>query len=297
MNNATHVTTTPNKPLSPIESLKKKMAGDYMRQVTNYYGGNKDEALRFLTASIEYVRKVPKLLECDQMSLLTAMVTAAQFRFMPSSVAGEAYIIPYAREAKFQIGYQGIVTLLYRTGKVKAISANIVYANDEFDYEEGINPRLYHKPAGFGKDRGEAIGVYTVAQMAGDVRTFKVMDKDAVMGIKALSKAKAAKESPWNSSLDPELWMWKKTCLIQHAKLLPKTAELVKAIEEDYAGEGMDRGNLDAGGPAVGKTFHTPSEDVTRDDEETYDPKNGTVGSAKDNRDEPSEEDLRDERP
>ncbi len=246
------------------------MSGDYLKQVTNFYGGNNEEALRFMTASIEYVRRVPKLLETDKTSLLLALVQAAQFRFMPSGVSGEAYIIPYGREAKFQIGYQGIVTLLYRTNKISGLTANIVYANDEFSYAEGLETHLIHKPAFFGKEKGEAIGVYTVASMSDGTKTFKVMDKAGIMALKNMSKAKNAKESPWNSN-DPELWMWKKTCLIQHAKLLPKTQELHKAIEKDYEGEGMEKPHFDAGGPGVGRAFHsaTPVDSEIVPDAET----------------------------
>ena len=82
------------------------------------------------------------------------------------------------------------------------------------------------------------------------------------MAIKEMSKAKDKSESPWNSK-DPEKWMWKKTCLIQHSKLLLTTPDLQKAIEEDYKGEGMERSPLDIGGPAVGKTDHRPEEDYT----------------------------------
>lgn len=265
----THTVTTPNKkPPTAIEVLKTNLAGDYMKQVTNYYGGSKQEALRFMTAAIDYVRRVPKLLECDKTSLMTALVQSAQFRFMPSGVAGEAYIIPYGSEAKFQIGYQGIVTLLYRAG-VESITANIVYENDEFAYQEGLDAQLVHKPAMFGKKKGAAIGVYTVIQNKG-VKTFKVLDKEAVMAIKNLSKAKASKESPWNSDKDPQLWMWAKTCLIQHAKLLPKTQELQTAIEKDYEGEGLSKPPLDAGGAAVGKAFHTaePTKDEPTPEEQ-----------------------------
>lgn len=255
----THAVTMPNKPPpTPIESLKVVMAGDPLKTVTSYYAGNRDEAQRFMAAAIEYVRRVPKLLDCDRTSLVMAFVQSAQFHFMPSGVGGEAYIIPYGREAKFQLGYQGLVTLLYRTNKIVGLTAKIIYANDAFEYEEGLDARLVHKPAMFGKPRGEAIGVYTVAQMRGGTKTFQVMDRDAVMGIKELSKAKNVKDSPWNSDKDPEMWMWKKTCLIQHAKLLPKTAELQQAIEKDFEGEGINKPQLDAGGPAVGRASHEP---------------------------------------
>lgn len=263
--NKTHVATTPNRrPATPIDNLKLTLERDLRKQVVNYYGGREEEALRFMTACVDYVRRVPKLLECDPTSLLTALIQSAQFRFMPSGTSGEAYIIPYANEAHFQLGYQGIVTLLYRTEKVQGITANIIYENDHFDYQEGLDALLVHKPAMFGKEKGKAIGVYTVALMKGGTKTFKVMDEAAVMSIKNLSKAKASKESPWNSDKDPELWMWKKTCLIQHAKLLPKTEELQKAIDIDYDGEGLDKPRLDAGGIAVGAAFHGPENDPTK---------------------------------
>jgi recombination protein RecT len=257
-NKNTHTITKPNQKPSSLQVLKTRLAGDPLKQVVAYYSGNKAEAHRFMASAISYVRKVPKLLECSHESLITALVDSAQFRFMPSGVMGEAYIIPYASEAKFQLGYQGIVTLLYRTNKISGITANIIYKNDHFEYEEGLDAKLVHKPAMFGKEKGEAIGVYTVAHMTDGAKTFKVMDKDAVMGIKALSKAKKSAESPWNSDKDPEMWMWKKTCLIQHAKLLPKTAELQKALEKDFEGEGMDAATFNVDGPATEKADHKP---------------------------------------
>jgi len=259
MSDTTHVATTPNKPVpTKIDQLKSVLAGDPLKQITNYYGGNKEEGIRFVTAAIQYVRKVPKLLECNRTSLIMAFVQSAQFKFMPSGVSGEGYIIPYKTEAKFQLGYQGIITLLYRTNKISAITSNIIYQNDVFEYEEGLNAKLVHKPAMFGADKGEAIGVYTVAQMSDGTKTFKVMDMAGVMAIKNLSKAKGTADSPWNSDKDPEKWMWRKTCLIQHAKLLPKTEEIQKAIEIDNDGEGIDKPILNAEGPATAKASHGP---------------------------------------
>lgn len=255
---AIHVTVKPVPvSLDRIETMKMDMVKD-IKKLAVYFAGNKEEAKRFITASYEYVRRVPKLLECDRESLNMSLLQVAYFRFMPSSVSGEAYIIPYGREAKFQLGYQGIVSLLYRTGKISAITSNIIYKNDVFEYEEGIQAKLVHKPALFGSPKGEAIGVYTIAHLSDGNKTFKVLDKEGVMAIRELSKAKDAKDSPWNSDKDPELWMWRKTCLIQHAKLLPRSQELQKAIEEDFKGEGLAKHKLDAAGPAVGQVSHKP---------------------------------------
>lgn len=257
---ATHVATKPNtRPATPLDQVKVLMGTkEYMKEITNYFRGNREEAMAFLTSSIEYVRKVPKLLQCDRQSLLSALVISAQFRLMPSGVMGEAYIVPYGTEAKFQLGYQGIVSLIWRTDKIKGIKAKIVYENEQFDYEEGLTTTLIHKPMLNKSKRGEAIAVYAVADTTMGGRVFQVMGKDDIMAIKEMSKAKDKAESPWNSK-DPELWMWKKTCLIQLCKLLPKTKDLRAAIEKDYEGEGLNKPTLDAGGIAVGAAAHTPA--------------------------------------
>lgn len=265
----THVATTPNaKPPTKLESISLKMGEKFLGEITNFYSGNSDEAKRFKSSAIEYIRRNPKLLTCEVTSLLMAFVQIAQFKFMPSAVSGEAYIIPYnikgVMTANFQLGYQGIKELLYRSPRILAVDSNIIYENDFFEHTEGLNPTLIHKPV-FGKPKGKAIGVYTVAQLKGGARTFNVMDEAQVMAIKALSKAKDAYDSPWNGSKDPEHWMWRKTCLIQHAKMLPKTAELIKAIEADYEGEGMERSPLDIAGVATAKSGHAPAAEAPKE--------------------------------
>lgn len=258
----THAITTPNKKPTGIEELRLNLnTPNFEQSLESYYKGNKNEALKFKTSIIDYVRAAPKLLECDRISLLSAFAKSAQFRFMPSNVGGECYILPYGSQAKFQLGYQGIITLLFRTGKISTITSHIINANDIFEYEEGLDAKLVHKPAMFGKAKGDAIGVYTVVTMTDGNKSFKVMDKEGVMGIKKLSKAQSSKESPWNSDKDPELWMWKKTCLIQHAKLLPKTEEIIEAIGRDNEVEAGET-PLDAAGPATGKASHAPEGNI-----------------------------------
>lgn len=255
----THTTSTPNKAISPLDSVKVKLASKETEQQLLNLLGSEEEVRRFQTLAIEYVRKVPKLLETNRTSLMMALLTAAQFRFSPSNVAGEAYIIPYGNDANFQLGYQGYVTLLYRAG-TKDIKTVIVFKNDKFRYEEGLSTILEHIPTPFGEERGEPIAVYAVATTPTGGKVFKVMRKEEVMRIKDISKAGGKKDSPWNSG-DPELWMWRKTCLIQLAKLLPKTPDIQRALEIDYEGEGFDKPRLDIGGPATARVSHKPAEE------------------------------------
>jgi recombination protein RecT len=154
----------------------------------------------------------------------------AQLELMPSDVSGEAYVLPYKGQAQFQLGYQGLVTLFYRSG-AKDITTEIVYKNDTFSYRNG---EVMHEPDIFGDDRGEAIGAYVIVTVQSGGKVTKVMSKKDILAIgKKFSKSFGTNFSPWDAKNDPELWMWKKTVLKQAAKLVPKNSQIVHAIAED----------------------------------------------------------------
>lgn len=221
-----------NKQISPVDHLKRQLSeSNYQKQISNYFNGDKEASMRFMTSVVTSVQKTPKLLECDRSSLMTAFMTCAELKLYPSNVSGEAYVLPYKDQAQFQLGYQGIITLLYRAGMEK-IYADIVYEKDEFTYESGLNPVLIHKPKVF-ENRGEPIGVYAVATVKGGEKLFKVLSKNDVMKFKEFSKSKDSSFTPWNPKNDPELHMWRKTAVKQLAKFLPKNDQIFKAIEQD----------------------------------------------------------------
>lgn len=254
----THAVTKPNqRPPTPLEVFKLELHTNYLKQVQNYLNGNEQAANKFMSAVVYSVQKVPGLLECDKTSLAQAFMSAAEFGLYPGSVSGEAYVLPYKGKAQFQIGYQGLITLLWRAGI--SVNSQIVREKDEFAYEEGQNPRLEHRPDPFSTERGEAIGVYAVATLPGtSAKLAKVMGKDEVMKFKEFSQAKGSSFSPWNSANDPELWMWKKTCIKQLAKTLPKTEVLQRAIAIDNEDSTVGQSMLDAAGPGVGAALHDP---------------------------------------
>lgn len=230
--------TPTNSTALAVIGFKKQLAQDYQNQITNYFSGDKEKAMKFMTAVSAAVQRDTKgnLLACDRASLMTAFMTCAELQLYPSNVTGEAYVIPYKGKAQFQLGYQGVLTLLYRAG-VESVNAEIIYAKDHFEYEEGANAKLVHKPDIFAKDRGKAIGVYAIANVNGK-KVFKVMSEADVMKFKALSQAKNSEYSPWNSKQDPGLFMWKKTAIKQLAKVLPKNetvyhGNIVEAIEKE----------------------------------------------------------------
>ena len=119
---------------------------------------------RFTRMALSALNTTPKLAECSQMSFLGALMNAAQLGLEPNTPLGQAYLIPYRNKGKlecqFQIGYKGLIDMVYRNDNIQTVQAQCVYENDEFEYELGLEPKLVHKPAL--KDRGNLILVYAL---------------------------------------------------------------------------------------------------------------------------------------
>ena len=114
---------------------------------------------RFTRMALSAINNTPKLAECTQMSFLAALMNAAQLGLEPNTPLGQAYLIPFQNkgvlECQFQLGYKGLINLAYRNEQLQTIQAQCVCANDEFEYELGLNSKLFHKPA-LG-ERGEMV--------------------------------------------------------------------------------------------------------------------------------------------
>ena len=224
----------PNITIKTQDDLRLILAKQYKQQVMNYFRDEK-QAMKFLSGVMGAVQRTPKLLECEAATLINAFMTMAQLELMPSGVSGEAYVIPYKNsgkmEAQFQLGYQGLITLFYRSGGAR-VRAEIVREHDTFSYENGeIRHSVDIRKSR--EDRGEAIAAYAIATVNGQDIAL-AMNKNDIIGYgERFSKSFKSEYSPWNEKNDPELWMWKKTVLKQLGKLLPKNETVNRAIAED----------------------------------------------------------------
>ena len=123
---------------------------------------------RFIAGVVQAVAKNPDLMQCTRESVLLACLEAAQAGLEPTGLLNEAWLIPYGTTARLLIGYRGYVNLLERSGVYDFLEANLVYANDEFEWRKGTNPSIHHLPAK--EDRGAVIGGYWVAWKKGSDR-------------------------------------------------------------------------------------------------------------------------------
>lgn len=188
---------------------------------------------RFLRMTLTAISNNPKLGSCTPSSFLGAMMASAQLGLEVNTPLGQAYILPYQNkgtlEAQFQLGYKGLIDLAYRSGEVELIQAHIVYENDKFDCEYGLEAKLSHVPAE--SERGEPIKVYAMFKTKSGGYGFEVMSMDDVKKhAQKYSKSFGSSYSPWATSFEE---MAKKTVLKKCLKYAPLKSDFVKAVVQD----------------------------------------------------------------
>jgi recombination protein RecT len=163
------------------------------------------------------------------------VLTGLQLGLEINTPLGQCYIIPYKREVTFQLGYQGLLELAYRSNKYKRIDAEVVYKGDEFKYEYGLDAYLKHKPCGV---RENPQYVYALYELTNGGKAFKVWTWKAVMKhAEEYSQSYGSASSPWKSKhLETVEAMAKKTLLISALKYAPKSVEIAQAITADESG-------------------------------------------------------------
>ncbi|WP_431808227.1 recombinase RecT [Lysinibacillus sphaericus] len=212
-------------PEQSLNKLLKRMGPQIQRALPKHM-----DADRIARIALTAVRATPKLLECDQMSFLAALMQSAQLGVEPNTGLGQAYLIPYGKQVQFQLGYKGLIDLAVRSGQYKAIYAHEVYKEDEFSFAYGLHKDLVHVPST--NPEGEPIGYYAVYHLKNGGYDFvywtrERIDKHAQKFSQAVQKGST---SPWKTTYDA---MAKKTVLKEVLKYSPKSIELQKVVEAD----------------------------------------------------------------
>lgn len=199
---------------------------------------------RLIRLAVTEFRRNPALRECTPESLLGAVMQAAQAGLEPDAF-GSCYLVPFnnkkkgpdgkeywVKEVQLVIGYKGLIELVRRSGQVTSIVANEVYENDEFEFEYGLNEKLYHKPKLDG-DRGNLKCFYAYARFKDGGYAFTVMSVEQINQIRdKFSKSRKNGEiyGPWKDHYES---MAKKTVIKQLIKYMPISVEIQNQIVMD----------------------------------------------------------------
>ena len=188
---------------------------------------------RMARIAMTAVTKNPKLGLCSPSSFFGSLLTAAQLGLEVNTPLGQSYLIPYngkrGMECQFQLGYQGILDLAYRTGQFRRIKAVVVHEGDDFTYSYGLNAVLTHVPKGSDKPTH----VYALYELLNGGIDFEVWTWTQVIAhAKQFSQSFSKADSGWQTA--PEE-MAKKTVLKALLKYAPKSVEVAHSEQEGLA--------------------------------------------------------------
>jgi recombination protein RecT len=161
-------------------------------------------------------------------SFLGALLDAARRGLEPGTE--QYYLVPQKVKGQLQVrgqmGYQGVIELIYRAGAVSSVIVECVRANDTFTYRPGRDERPLHDVDWDSDDRGQLRLVYAYAVMR-DGATSKVviLNRSDIDRAKSSSQGADSAYSPWKNH---EEAMWLKTAAHRLAKWVPTSAEYMR---------------------------------------------------------------------
>lgn len=195
---------------------------------------------RFVRATVTALMTNPDLAapDVDRNSIFQALLRSAQDGLLPDG--REAAITVYkdnkngGKRAQYLPMIGGFRKIAGDHGW--SIRAVVVYANDEFEFELGLEPNIVHRPVRPGMEKGERIAAYAVGAHGDGRREVEVMDAAQIAKV----KTKAQTTKVWDEWTDR---MWEKTVGKALFKRLPigeldeRVARVIEAADATDADE------------------------------------------------------------
>lgn len=203
----------------------------------------------FVASLLSVVTNNNLLVKASNESIMTAAMKAAVLNLPIEPSLGQAYIVPYGREAQFQLGYKGLIQLAQRSGKYKSINSGVVYKSQFISY----NPLFEELEIDFTQPQDEVIGYFAAFKLLNGFEKVTYWTKEqAYAHGKRFSKS--FNNGPWKSDFDA---MAQKTLLKQIiSKYGPLSIEMEQAIDADNETENEKAAPIDV----------TPQETESLDD-------------------------------
>ena len=234
----------PVKQLTPVQKFNQYLETYKQNILPDLLKKHNIEPAQFVQIVVSELKKNERLQVAFQQnpsSMFASILAGAEIGLIPSDMLGEFYLIPRKIDGKMTvtplIGYKGLHNIILRSGEVTKVHTECVYEGDEFEPIYGLEPNIIHKP-NFSVERNANTlkFVYAVAKLKNGDYQFCVLSKNDIIKIKSLSRYD--NELYFNDAKDPQMWMVRKTALIQLSKMLPKDFYGKKAVEMDNQLEG-----------------------------------------------------------
>ena len=201
------------------------------------------------------VQSTPKLLDCAPLTLFGGVIQAGQLGLELGGPLGQAYLIPYGKDATFVLGYKGVVALAFRSSLLSSLRPVRVRAGDTFEVVEGSEPKIVHIPKR--NNTGKVTDYYVTSLMTNGGRDFETFTYEEAMEFRnRYSSSRSAPKyvqdkMPWYDTQEGLGWngfdwMAAKTLMKRLGKRLPVSVDFQRAIALDDAADANVPQNLGA---------------------------------------------------
>ena len=220
--NMNELQTKPQAPATKSLSLRDTIGGDYFKKQVALALPKHMTPDRFVRVGLTALMKTPKLLDCTQESVIQCLLNCSSLGLEPDG--RRAHLIPYGNTCTLIVDYKGIVELAKRSGDVSNVFAQIVCANDNFEWENG---EVTHK-IDFRTPRGEMYAAYATITFKDGTKQSDVMTKDEIDAIR--KRSKSGQSGPWLTDYNE---MAKKTVFRRASKWITLSPEVSDALEAE----------------------------------------------------------------
>ncbi len=172
-------------------------------------------------------------------SFFGCVMQAAQLGLDVNTPNQHAYLIPRrnnkinAMECTLIVGYQGMIELALRSGKVEKIWTRVVREGDLFRVKYGLEEDIEHEPAIDGDRETRPIAyVYAVAALTTGGKVFEVLSMAQIQ--ERRKRSAAGNSGPWQTDFEA---MARKTAVRSLFKWVPKSSEIAMAEALDERAE------------------------------------------------------------
>ncbi|HEY0684700.1 MAG TPA: recombinase RecT [Steroidobacter sp.] len=188
---------------------------------------------RMMRIALTEFRKNPKLGQCDPRSVFAAIIMSSQLGLEPG-ILGQSYLVPYKTECQLIPGWQGFVDLVSRTGRATCWTG-AVYRGDQFDYALGDRPFITHRPGDDVSQHPDNLRyLYAVGRVKGaEWPVIEVWSAEKVIKHRNYFN----KVGDRHYSFEHFEMYGRKVPLLQVIKYMPKSVELQRAQDLEYASQ------------------------------------------------------------
>jgi len=188
---------------------------------------------RFVRATATAMMQNPDLANAEIDSVFQSLLKCAQDGLLPDG--REAALVIFntkdGKKAQYLSMIGGLRKIAAEYGW--AIRTQVVYENEVFEYEPGLEPKLTHRPVRPGHERGARIAAYAVGAHKDGRREVEVLTAADIEKVRGVSRAKDS--GPWKDW--PER-MWEKTAGRRLFAKLPlgerETERVARVIDASY---------------------------------------------------------------